>query len=101
MRMGGSMDDTWAPDLQVRNGRKQICGKGWRKFVTDNKLKPDDICLFNLRKNTKTLTMDVHIIRKRSVQLHCMVSVTASELFVPMLRSVKMSGAFVFPVFVR
>jgi hypothetical protein len=67
MRMGGSKDDTWASDFQVRNGRQQICGEGWRKFVTDNKLKPDDICLFNLRKNTKTLTMDVHIIQKRSV----------------------------------
>jgi hypothetical protein len=59
-------DHTWEPDFQVRNGRQQIYGEGWRKFVTDNKLKPDHICLFNL-KNTKTLTMDVHIIRKRSV----------------------------------
>lgn len=57
-------DNTWKPDFQVWNGRRRICGEGWRKFVTDNKLKPDHICLFNLRKNTETLTMDVHIIRK-------------------------------------
>jgi hypothetical protein len=60
-------DDAWEPEFQFKYGRQQILGKGWRKFVTDNKLKRDDICLFNLVNNTKTLTMDVHIIQKRSV----------------------------------
>uniref|UniRef100_A0A0E0FDM5 TF-B3 domain-containing protein n=1 Tax=Oryza meridionalis TaxID=40149 RepID=A0A0E0FDM5_9ORYZ len=38
--------------------------KGWGKFVNDNKLEVHDICLFQLMKNKKKLTMTVHIIRK-------------------------------------
>uniref|UniRef100_I1R7J5 TF-B3 domain-containing protein n=1 Tax=Oryza glaberrima TaxID=4538 RepID=I1R7J5_ORYGL len=38
--------------------------KGWGKFVNDNKLEIHDICLFQLMKNKKKLTMTVHIIRK-------------------------------------
>ncbi|XP_066360455.1 B3 domain-containing protein_Os12g40080-like [Miscanthus floridulus] len=60
---GRSKDDAWEPEFQAKHGRHQIFGEGWRKFVTDKKLKPDDIYLFNLRKDTKMLTMDVHIIQ--------------------------------------
>ncbi|KAF0888928.1 hypothetical protein E2562_020150, partial [Oryza meyeriana var. granulata] len=38
--------------------------KGWGKFVNDNKLEVHDICLFQLMKNKKKLTMTIHIIRK-------------------------------------
>ncbi|KAB8118042.1 hypothetical protein EE612_060654, partial [Oryza sativa] len=38
--------------------------KGWGKFVNDNKLEIHDICLFQLMKNKKKLTMTIHIIRK-------------------------------------
>ncbi|CAL4934779.1 unnamed protein product [Urochloa decumbens] len=38
--------------------------RGWKAFVSDNKLQIGDICLFELLKNKKMLTMNVHIIRK-------------------------------------
>ncbi|KAJ1266104.1 hypothetical protein BS78_08G125700 [Paspalum vaginatum] len=62
-------DDTWEAELLVMETRKQrhSIGRGWRQFVGDNKLKVGDICLFHLVKNTKKLTMNVHIIRKGSV----------------------------------
>ena len=57
----------------VRNGKSsawkvkmhaQMFSKGWRAFVRDNRLKLDDICLFELTKDdTKMLTMTVYIIR--------------------------------------
>nr|XP_034588145.1 B3 domain-containing protein LOC_Os12g40080-like [Setaria viridis]TKW29336.1 hypothetical protein SEVIR_3G388900v2 [Setaria viridis] len=65
-RPGPSKDDTWEAVFRVKN-RRYTLGRGWRHFVDDNKLKPGDICLFSLMKNTKKLTMDVHIIRKRSM----------------------------------
>uniref|UniRef100_A0A0E0MP58 TF-B3 domain-containing protein n=1 Tax=Oryza punctata TaxID=4537 RepID=A0A0E0MP58_ORYPU len=42
--------------------------KGWGKFVNDNKLEVHDICLFQLMKNKKKLTMTVHIIRKGEME---------------------------------
>ncbi|CAL4891308.1 unnamed protein product [Urochloa decumbens] len=62
-RSGSSKDDTWEAIFRIKNGR-YILGGGWRQFVDDNKLKPGDICLFNLMKNTKKLTMNIHIIQK-------------------------------------
>ncbi|XP_066361692.1 B3 domain-containing protein Os03g0620400-like isoform X2 [Miscanthus floridulus] len=57
----------------VRNGNSaawkvkmhaQMFSKGWRDFVRDNRLKLDDICLFQLTKDDiKMLTMTVYIIR--------------------------------------
>ena len=57
----------------VRNGKSsawkvkmhaQMFSKGWRAFVRDNRLKLDDICLFQLTKDDiKMLTMTVYIIR--------------------------------------
>lgn len=50
MRLAGrwpSKDDAWKPGFEVKNGRQQISGEGWRNFVSDNKLKPGDICLFD------------------------------------------------------
>ena len=65
---GRIKDHTWKVELQIRNKNKRhTLGKGWRQFVDDNRLKLGDICLFNLMKNTKKLTMDVHVIRKGSV----------------------------------
>jgi len=37
---------------------------GWKEFVGDNKLQIGDICLFELLKNQKMPTMNIHIIRK-------------------------------------
>ncbi|CAN6348276.1 unnamed protein product [Urochloa humidicola] len=65
-RPGPSKDDTWEVVFQVKN-RRYTLGRGWRQFVDENKLKSGDICLFNLMENSKKLTMNVHIIRKRSV----------------------------------
>ncbi|CAD6213655.1 unnamed protein product [Miscanthus lutarioriparius] len=57
----------------MRNGKSsawkvkmhaQRFSKGWRGFVRDNRLKLDDICLFQLTKDDiKMLTMTVYIIR--------------------------------------
>ncbi|KAJ1266100.1 hypothetical protein BS78_08G125500 [Paspalum vaginatum] len=68
-RPGHIKDHTWEAELPVNKTRRQrrYLGRGWRQFVGDNKLKVGDICLFHLVKNTKKLTMNVHIIRKRSV----------------------------------
>ncbi|KAG2547397.1 putative B3 domain-containing protein Os03g0621600 isoform X2 [Panicum virgatum] len=38
--------------------------RGWKKFVSDNKMQIGDICLFELLKDEKMLTMNIHIIRK-------------------------------------
>jgi hypothetical protein len=37
--------------------------QGWTKFTKDNNLQQGDMCLFELLKNEKELTMNVHIIR--------------------------------------
>jgi hypothetical protein len=64
-RPGPSKDVTWEAVFRVKEKRYTL-SRGWRKFVDDNKLKLGDICLFSL-KNTKKLTMNVHVIRKRSI----------------------------------
>lgn len=64
-RPGANKDNTWEAVFRVQD-RRYTLGRGWRQFVDDNKLKPGDLCLFNLMTNTKQLTMNVHIIRKRS-----------------------------------
>ncbi|PAN46118.1 hypothetical protein PAHAL_9G164300 [Panicum hallii] len=38
--------------------------RGWKEFVSDNRLQIGDICLFELLKNEKMLAMNIHIIRK-------------------------------------
>ncbi|KAF8733311.1 hypothetical protein HU200_014915 [Digitaria exilis] len=65
-RQGPSKEDRWEAIFRVKNRRYSL-GQGWGKFVADNKLKTGDICLFSLMRNTMALTMNVHIIRKRSV----------------------------------
>lgn len=58
---------TWEAKLYI--GDKEKCKfyelhTGWKKFVNDNKLQDDDMCLFELLKNEQVLTMNVHIIRR-------------------------------------
>ncbi|GJN35346.1 hypothetical protein PR202_gb24104 [Eleusine coracana subsp. coracana] len=56
-------DNTWKGELRYYD-RRPTLGRCWRQFVADNKLKLGDICLFQLMKDMKNLTMSVHIIRK-------------------------------------
>ncbi|GJM95292.1 hypothetical protein PR202_ga12008 [Eleusine coracana subsp. coracana] len=58
-----SKDNTWKGELRYYD-RRPTLGRCWRQFVADNKLKLGDICLFQLMKDMKKLTMYVHIIRK-------------------------------------
>uniref|UniRef100_N1R3W8 B3 domain-containing protein n=1 Tax=Aegilops tauschii TaxID=37682 RepID=N1R3W8_AEGTA len=56
---------TWKAKLYIGDKDKGKCyalQTGWKKFVDDNKLQDDDMCLFELLKNEE-LTMNVHIIR--------------------------------------
>ncbi|CAL4984235.1 unnamed protein product [Urochloa decumbens] len=53
----------WEAEIEINNNRHKL-GQGWRQFVSDNKLKVGDICLFQLME-TKKLTMIVHIIPKQ------------------------------------
>ncbi|KQK14153.1 B3 domain-containing protein Os03g0619600 isoform X2 [Brachypodium distachyon] len=52
----------WHTKMRVRHGTRWVLGEGWRKFVIDNRLQVGDICLFELKKNRRKLTMVVHII---------------------------------------
>lgn len=55
---------TWKTKLQITNGGKMYeLVQGWTKFTKDNNLQQGDMCLFELLKNEKELTMNVHIIR--------------------------------------
>ncbi|KAI4987499.1 hypothetical protein ZWY2020_020299 [Hordeum vulgare] len=40
---------------------------GWSKFIADNSLRLGDICLFELKKDKKELTVIVHLLRKESI----------------------------------
>lgn len=40
---------------------------GWSKFISDNSLRLGDICLFELKKDEKELTVIVHLLRKESI----------------------------------
>lgn len=53
----------WEADLEPRPWGSQVLRGGWRKFVRDNRLQVQDICLFELMTNQRRLTMMVHIIR--------------------------------------
>uniref|UniRef100_A0ACD6A0V9 Uncharacterized protein n=1 Tax=Avena sativa TaxID=4498 RepID=A0ACD6A0V9_AVESA len=54
---------TWKTTFKIHDGRRWLVG-GWRQFANDNKLKIDDVCLFERMKNRKKLRLMVHIIRK-------------------------------------
>uniref|UniRef100_A0A453HEP6 TF-B3 domain-containing protein n=8 Tax=Triticinae TaxID=1648030 RepID=A0A453HEP6_AEGTS len=54
----------WQTQMHIRNGRRLVLEGGWRKFVSDNRLRVGDICLFELKRNRRKLTMIVHIISR-------------------------------------
>jgi hypothetical protein len=48
--------------VTCRNQRRVY--DGWKEFTRDNKLKPGDICLFEVSsRNSRSLTMTVHLVR--------------------------------------
>ncbi|OQU91354.1 hypothetical protein SORBI_3001G165901 [Sorghum bicolor] len=51
----------WKASMVTYRQRHYLCG-GWHKFVRDNDLSLGDICLFELKRNERELTMMVHII---------------------------------------
>jgi hypothetical protein len=58
------MGKTWNTQMVIHNGRRWFLNGGWTKFARDNGLRVGDICLFELKKNERKLTMDVHIISR-------------------------------------
>ncbi|KAM3311346.1 hypothetical protein ACQJBY_031801 [Aegilops geniculata] len=52
----------WHTNMRIWDGRRRVLDGGWRKFVSDNYLRVGDMCMFELKKNRKKLTMMVHII---------------------------------------
>ncbi|RCV41840.1 hypothetical protein SETIT_9G166800v2 [Setaria italica] len=55
---------TWEAKMMFHNGRRWFINGGWPNFARGNGLRVGDICLFELKKEEKLLTMAVHIIRK-------------------------------------
>ncbi|KAL6893506.1 hypothetical protein ACP4OV_007604 [Aristida adscensionis] len=53
----------WKAKMLPRNGDQLMLTLGWRDFVQDNRLEVEDICLFQLMRDERKLTMKVHIIR--------------------------------------
>ncbi|XP_062211815.1 B3 domain-containing protein Os03g0619600-like [Phragmites australis] len=53
----------WKTKMVIRKGRRRwfLCG-GWPTFVLDNGLRVGDVCLFELKKNERKITMKVHTI---------------------------------------
>lgn len=50
----------------ARARRGRTLAQGWRGFARDNRLRAQDVCLFQpMEKNHESLTMTVHIIRRR------------------------------------
>ncbi|VAH94219.1 unnamed protein product [Triticum turgidum subsp. durum] len=54
----------WQTQMHIRNGRRRVLEGGWHKFISDNRLRVGDICLFELKRNRRKLTMIVHIISR-------------------------------------
>jgi hypothetical protein len=54
----------WKVQMKISSGHKRFLGRGWTTFVRDNGLQVGDLCLFELKKNEKKLTMEVHIISR-------------------------------------
>jgi len=55
---------TWEAKMMFHNGRRWFINGGWPNFARGNGLRVGDICLFELKKKEKKLTMAVYIIRK-------------------------------------
>ncbi|CAD6213650.1 unnamed protein product [Miscanthus lutarioriparius] len=56
----------WKANIVTTRQRHYLCG-GWHKFVRDNDLGFGDICLFELKRNERELTMMVHIIPRKEI----------------------------------
>ncbi|XP_066372664.1 B3 domain-containing protein Os03g0619800-like [Miscanthus floridulus] len=54
---------TWKAKMMFHNGRRWFLNGGWPNFARGNGLRVGDVCLFELKKESK-LTMAVHIIRR-------------------------------------
>ncbi|RCV41844.1 hypothetical protein SETIT_9G167100v2 [Setaria italica] len=54
----------WNTKMEIRNGHRLFLRVGWPEFVRDNSLRVGDICLFELKKNERELTMEVQIISR-------------------------------------
>lgn len=53
----------WEVEMRARGGGRALA-HGWRGFARDNRLRVQDVCLFQpMEKNRQSLTMTVHIIR--------------------------------------
>ncbi|CAN6317579.1 unnamed protein product [Urochloa humidicola] len=63
------MGKTWIAQMEIHNGRRWFLNGGWAKFARDNGLRVGDICLFELKKNKRKLTMKVHIISREQFGL--------------------------------
>ena len=63
------MGKTWKTQMVIHNGRRWFLNGGWAKFARDNGLRVGDICLFDLKKNARNLTMKVHIISREQFSL--------------------------------
>ncbi|KAJ1266122.1 hypothetical protein BS78_08G126900 [Paspalum vaginatum] len=56
--------DKWFVIYHHRNSTRGFRGYHLSKFMRENKLSKGDICIFELMKGTKRVTMSVHVIRK-------------------------------------
>lgn len=63
------MGKTWKTQMVIHNGRRWFLNGGWAKFARDNGLRVGDICLFELKKNKRKLTMKAHIISRELFSL--------------------------------
>ncbi|KAF7028584.1 hypothetical protein CFC21_040478 [Triticum aestivum] len=53
----------WEVEMRARGGGRALA-HGWRGFARDNRLRVQDVCLFQpMEKNHESLTMTVHIVR--------------------------------------
>ncbi|KAK8444610.1 hypothetical protein SEVIR_9G164900v4 [Setaria viridis] len=57
----------WKIKMVFQRVRRWFLSGGWPKFVRGNGLRAGDICLFELKKNQKKLTMKVHIISREQL----------------------------------
>ncbi|CAL4943242.1 unnamed protein product [Urochloa decumbens] len=56
------MGKSWKTRMVIRSGSRWFLCEGWSEFVCDNGLRVGDICLLELEKHERKLTMKVHII---------------------------------------
>ncbi|OQU91357.1 hypothetical protein SORBI_3001G166100 [Sorghum bicolor] len=59
----------WHPKLHVRpDGRGYMLSTQWKNFVRDNRLREDDICLFQPMPSEKGFRVMAHLLRERSTR---------------------------------